>query len=696
MKPFAMSRRPLLAGVAAVAGVCAALVAVVLDGTPADRAAQSELFPQGTRPATSRDVTDRSSSLPSAGAVGDGRSRRRRPRSGYRGTQAVRDSDDHAPEPAADTRSWIERTGYYPRAEELDSVARELTSAATYPQLLRVLHRLGGRAESIACTNSERRSDGRHETTRFQREPERMATMLDGALAATTDGIRRQSLLFQLAIALPAELARPRLRVLWTAGGEDAEDALLALAFSGDTEAVAAFDVLSWTPSRASVHRLVDDEYALARIEAEGLRDVLRSYRAIEVLDGAPYFHIHGLWYHEANSPFPWRTPTAAAPDPALAARLLEGWLRRYPGHPGSDDMAYRLGMHHARLEHWTEAARWASRAATFPDQDMRRPATTLLKTVVELAPRGDDVLTAAIDPDEPWRNRTLLRYLMLRRRAADAGFDAALRDLERLAEREPAATLSIAYRERWTAPVPRGLDSGVAPLARDDRLRYADETTPQAEPDPRYDWSLPAAVRNRLRLHPPLEAAPLPRHKLRRQFRAWSTLAELSRRAERAGSVARTDLAYMRAAVFYHERYVLFPVYGNHDQSRNGLPQAGLLLGRWSAEADARDLEWLRTCLSHERAIALFELITRNETSHPVADRAAFSTGMAHIKSAGTRALRNFWDAGHWTEVERHIVAGVEAFERAAQLHPYSPLADDARAAAGYWRRERPSLWER
>ena len=95
-------------------------------------------------------------------------------------------------------------------------------------------------------------------------------------------------------------------------------------------------------------------------------------------------------------------------------------------------------------------------------------------------------------------------------------------------------------------------------------------------------------------------------------------------------------------------------------------------------------------------RAAAVFESLRDAFPSSPVADRAAYSAGLALLRAAQDGPLRRGTRVrGYRGEVPDYLRAGVDAFERCARDYPFGPLARDAAEAAGYWRRARPRLWE-
>ncbi|WP_348235470.1 hypothetical protein, partial [Salmonella enterica] len=59
--------------------------------------------------------------------------------------------------------------------------------------------------------------------------------------------------------------------------------------------------------------------------------------------------------------------------------------MQLYPGHPGSDDIALRLGLRARENRRPFDAARWFARSAALPDQDFRLGALSRLVAVCEL-----------------------------------------------------------------------------------------------------------------------------------------------------------------------------------------------------------------------------------------------------------------------------------------------------------------------
>ncbi|MGQ0614106.1 MAG: hypothetical protein ACT4PV_10250 [Planctomycetaceae bacterium] len=505
----------------------------------------------------------------------------------------------------------------------------------------------------------------------------RLARALEGA----EDPVSRQNIIFLAALTLPWPVAEPWLRAVRDAGDpEDGEDALCALAFSGDPAARGEFRGLSGVPSRARVHRLLPS-YAhheeLGEERTVEAREVLRSYRAIEVLDREPYFKRLIVLVPYAWLPHP-------APSEELSREIQEQWLARYPGHPGSDDIALRL----ARLQ--TEpyaAARWYARSACLPDQDVTSGAVLGLLATCELLLRHEqlDWLAHERALDSPCR--ALVQYVRLRRIAAEQGFARALAEAEGAAHAEPDGAIAGAWRHRWAAGVPQGVESGWAPLAADDPLRDQAPPVPPASTwpdrlDARWRRRAPAAEEQ---LSPSREPVQLDARSLASQFRAWETLAELERRAAGARRAERSDLLYKQAAIFFHDPGVLFPVYGTGTTNFQYMLQwRGHASLQPRVEATLEAFE--ESSYSSYRAIALFDRIEREDAGYAAMDRVLFSRAVAR-----KRALD--FPAG----LPRPLIPDLTRdLERCSALFPGSPLADDSARAAAWWRSAHPAAFHR
>lgn len=532
--------------------------------------------------------------------------------------------------------------------------------------------------------------------------PPSPAAALFQALEGASDPVARQNLIFQMAIALPPGEAFPRLRSL-AAGGSpgDAADALEALAFRGDPRAAADFVALAEASPPLDLRLLCDGPREQDALAAAGERDRLRSWRCIEALTGRPYFR---------DQAFPSQVPLPPEEETALARRLLPSWIRRYEGHPGSDDAAYRLARLALAAGEEVEAARWASRAASLPDQDLTRGAVRLLTALAEFGPLEGGVLSRLPDPAEPGLSRGLLAYIRLRRTAAERGFEAAVLEAERLSWTDPDLPVARAWRARGAEPPPRGLDSGIEPLPADDPLRrlegerieesglvnpaledFVRRDWPRVPPEPEGTPGNREAARDALRLRPPEEVVVLPTRRLAFQMRCWSAIAALERRAagERDPG-ARADLLYKAAAILYHQREVLLPAYAAWEY-RTGLPDAGVI-EESLPPATAR--AWAGAHDTAGRAAAAFEAIATSHAGTPVAPLAAYSAARAHVRASEDRPPGG---PTLLTEDARrgHLRSAVEAFERFAVEHPSHPLAGTAGDQARFWREARPRLRE-
>lgn len=554
--------------------------------------------------------------------------------------------------------------------------------------------------------------------------PAARAAQRDGALAGLGDPVVRQNVIFAATLLHPWDEMRPWLEALRQGpDGADAEDALCALAFSGDAQAFPAFQALSRQPSGAAVHLLdwPDEHDTLAEQGGEAVRDSLRAYRAVEVLDRRLYFHlmpflVTGTWDEEHARELLVFQPRPA-PDARRDEALLCAWMARYPGHPGTDGMCLRIARMRIAEGRVQAAAEWYARCLAGPDQDRAHRARAPLVTLAERLLSIDELGVLAEASGAATPSRTLFRYARLRRLAVERGPQAACQAAALQAQGDEGV-LGWAWRARRSSPVPRGLSSGLAPLPAGDPLGEvvaAPEgrpalVAPPAHPEqPRSSVDLLGVQRNRERGDEG-RAAPLqdPWHldaeRLARQFRAWETLAELERRTDAAQGAARADLLYKQAAVLYHDRDVFFPCYGTHSAN----------FGWALSELDGRDdtpAEVLRAApslqayaqraFSWERALLLFARLEREHPGYAAMDKVLFSSGMCFKRLVDYRPRNESWrprldehSAGGGDPQDEAIRGAVAAFERVAREHPTSTLADDAARAAAYWRREHPSAF--
>lgn len=557
----------------------------------------------------------------------------------------------------------------------------DLAEATGWVASLQALDRLAGSARSPAtCDQPPTPPDN----------PAALLAALEAALARARAPVARQNIIFHAALCLSPAQSAPWLRAL-AAGpdAEDAEDALVALAFAGDDASAAAFERLAAAPAPVQANVLVDtieDHEALAARRGADARALLRAYRAYEVLARACYFRL---------TPYLIRlrwVPGCPIP-PARQVALLDAWLRRWPGHPGSDDVALRIARLEAARGDELSAARWLARSAALPDQDVTGAALGGLAARADVLLDEADLERLAVDRTLP--NRGLVQYARVRRLALRSPALA----LTELSRGDPDDPLAVAWRTRWTSPVPRGLDSGLRPLPADDPLRRVEALAPpppaRTPPEPR------DPIEERLR--PSLERLLLEPAPLARQARLWATLATLEERARTAPPDEAADLRYKLAAVVFHQPDAYFPAYlvVNHFWSLEWLSR-GAALGGPGDERQARALwAFLREAHGWLRATEAFHALA--EHPWPGRDRARFSEALAwhrlidapprqvlawSLVGHGDRPPR--LDAGRVGGVRREdaMRATLEAFETCAREDPTSPLADDAARAAAYWRR--------
>jgi hypothetical protein len=332
----------------------------------------------------------------------------------------------------------------------------------------------------------------------------------------------------------------------------------------------------------------------------------------------------------------------------------------------------------------------------------MSSAAARLLITIAERSPLDGPILAVLPDPEEPLRNRDLLTYVRLRRLASEKSFADAEAEAARIAGAEPDLRVSRAFRGRWAEPPPKGLESGMRPLPQDDPLRVVSgipiadtpcanpATVRRGDPSPFVEGEDHAAG-------PTREGIRLPARRLAFQMRCWSTLAELEARSARtAAADARADLLYKAAAILYHERDSLYPLYAAWTISRSGRPATGRFLG--DGDDASAPWEWLRSNLPRLRAASAFRRLHEEFPSSGIAASAAYSEGLALVRSANEPPYSDAWQGWQPRDVREAAVAllgdAVRAFERCARQHPSSPLARDAAAAAVYWRRRFPGRY--
>jgi hypothetical protein len=612
---------------------------------------------------------------------------------GYSGTLEARQ-----PEAATHSRAKAlpQRAGRDSSADELQKQARALASAADYSASLRALWELSGRIEKEYHPGAGVSTGYDILVTRFEREPIHLRDILFKAFEEST-GVARQTLIFHIALALPEATAFPWLRKLaQSSDAADATDATCALAFRGDAEAMAAFEAMP--AARVNCRRIVDTAVQHDAMAAAGEREFLRSYRCIEAMDCRPYFLRHPWafkrgareeyfgWYRVVS--FPWADRLRDAERNTVerrAARLLPAWIAHFRGHPGTDDMCYRLACHARAEGEYVAAAEWASLGATEPDQDMKAPCTALLLALAELylSPRELDAVTAGRAWD---RNRELLLYIRMRREVVDHGFEAGLRMARDLAAREPESILAVAYAVRWSTSPARGLKSGLTAMDADDPLMIKLE-----EPDIRWEsLANPAASfgsgyrrRNDRRTQPEHEAVQLPTWPLASQLRHWETQADLLRRRDAAVGEKYDDLTYKVGAVFYHGWYTLYPVYADHLRN-SGLPDPRSGSGSSSCTDGQRQKvrEFREGASNWALAARWFEQLADRDRHSVLRDKALFSAAKARVK------LVDDWPWAPTAPLTAYIPEAVRLFERVVQEHPESTLADDAANAARYWRR--------
>jgi TolA-binding protein len=146
--------------------------------------------------------------------------------------------------------------------------------------------------------------------------------------------------------------------------------------------------------------------------------------------------------------------------DPAAEAEAWPRFLTEHPGHPGSDDAAYRLGRALERLGRHREAAVWLARSASLPDGEFvwKGPLRSLWVLDALASEEDLDALAAKGNPSSLRERAALSRGIRALRRDA---FGEALARLRAFAEEFPAS--------RWKAPAEqraKDLEEVLVPLA--------------------------------------------------------------------------------------------------------------------------------------------------------------------------------------------------------------------------------------
>jgi hypothetical protein len=512
------------------------------------------------------------------------------------------------------------------------------------------------------------------------------------------DGVVRQNLIFLVALALPWDLARPWLTERWeddpTSSAADRLDLEAALAMSGETEALASYEARALRPRCGPPAPLVDTIEDHERLCLAGARERLRAYRALEVVDRVAYFkrtaiEVHVRWFPhpraergEARLGQVWLNAKRSAPV-GLQQRLFRAWLSRNDHHPGADDVALRIARHHDGLKEYTRAARWYARATLLPDQDVTSSALSDLLGIAELR-LNDAELDDLVDWAESQRcNAGLLRYVRLRRHAANEGVAAGCARAEALCVERPQSLLARAWRARWAEPPARGLTSGIAPLSTADALRLTQgerigsqdsaEIRAHGVPGVFNGWYSSGGQSTPMgRTDPWREAVALSPQRLARQFRLWSTLAELERRGS-------ADDVYKQGALFYAEPQALFPVYAR-------VTSLGAFSLPWYPSGERQSWRAAMTRFdansrSHLLAAAFFTQVADEHPDWEGHDRALFSAGLSWRQLL----RRECWDERRDRRAAVRELAA--CFERLCAEHPQSRFSDDAQRALTFWR---------
>ncbi len=532
-------------------------------------------------------------------------------------------------------------------------------------------------------------------------EAARTADALLAALPQVTSGKARQNVIFLIALTAPDAAAR--LRPLFAQGAdlEDRADAGCALAALGDPAAIAWF-VEAFSGSEGFRGRRLFRYADYQRLEQRGDgRPLTRSYRTFEVLLRRPYFRRLGL-LRRVDLFGLRRADASEAERRARVAQVLPAFPAKWPAHPGSDDFANHLASAAIESGDRVLAYRWLQRASLLPDQDVRGAAVDQLTALADSQLTVEE-LDALLDSSDGEHNRDFLRYtrfLALARRDLGAG----LAELDRLAAADPAGPFARARRAAAHQDVPAGLRAGVdEALTLELLLEYpvrsrALAATPvrvEATPDARAFLAVLTDSEREVLLRTQVErrdSVALPEDRLARQVRTLVEVAELARReAAEPVPARRADLRLRRAQVLRKAPWAFFPAWANHHMS---FGQA-LARVRYDAAADQRLRDYVSLTFAHRRAAALLEDLVAEHPDYAGRDRALFAWAMCVADLLDYRPAKG---VGVWVfaeapgEGEGALEHGhrraAELFERLAQEHPASPLADDAARAAEYRRR--------
>jgi len=498
--------------------------------------------------------------------------------------------------------------------------------------------------------------------------PAKRARLLREAHKRAANPMARQNVTFLAVWVLPQDVATALLRKIAEGGEEaDREDVVVALAFNGEPTEHEAFLALAASPSPANVRILADTLPEIQRVEGlanESARATMRSYRALGVLTRSHYFRRtdDDLDFDRA-----YRRSVSDEDERAL----LLAWLERYPGHPGSDDVALMLAFQAEWDDDHVEAARWFSRASALPDQ---RRTSNALRGLLGLAERTltrEQIIALRDESGFASANRQLLQYVLLRRTAASLGFGAALTETRDAAAAHPGSVIAVAWARRGVvAGPPRDTTESLDRLGNVHDL-IAIERSPMD------------------RLDPPREPFRLSVHALSRQFGLWETLADLERRASFAGQSAAADLLFKMGSIFQSEPEVLYPVYMLHTET------AGEVLGiaePFIAEGGER---WVERSASCARALELFRAIEQLHPDYGAMDRVLFAQGEALRALRAYEPLNRNPDAVSLGSLRREVRAIVSVYERCAREYPESSVAAEATDHAVSWRRRYPSIFE-
>lgn len=522
-------------------------------------------------------------------------------------------------------------------------------------------------------------------------------------LPAAKSGKVRQNIVFLVALTDPA--ARKTLRALLdtAAAGlseEDQMDLRSALAALGDPEAVEWF-VSRFPPTRAFIGRPIFEFSDYEKEEQdEANRATVRSYRFWELLLREPYFKRLKFLARAGIYSMLARGMSALERE-ALAAKVLPAFIEKWPGHPGSDDIALRLMNHAIGRKDLKEIYVWAQRASLLPDQDASGTAVVILKALAE-----SQLSIAALDEvlasETGKQNRDFLRYERFIKTARQ-DLAAGLEYFDRTAAADRGSVFSHARRAAASVEPSQALRDGIHENLSLEILRLYPERsrrlaeTPREPRTERGDDSFvqlltpreqEVVLRTRLDRASSVEMdAPM----LGRQYRLLVELRNLQvLEREQSDPEVKADLRYRQAKMHYRELDIFSPVWADHKLGWG----YSLNAVRYDPEGDRRLEEYVARSFALRRAYEILESLLGDYPDYGGRHNVAFHMAQAYAKLMDYKPAKavDTWvypdrpPAGSGEGVEEYAHRRVgELFRRVAEEFPESEWADESERGAAY-----------